>query len=137
MIELTGVLYKIGNIRNRNGFVFREIVFKCLDNKGVEQPVKFMLTFNDTNLVDSFQIGQKLQISYYHHGKEFENHAEEELGIIDNKIIVKLSEIIEKPKNLKISKKFVDKFAPITFEEEEEVLDLTRTYEEFPKELIY
>lgn len=137
MIELIGVLYKIGIVRNRNGFIFREVAFKCIDNKGLEQPVRFLLNFNDTKIIEQYQVGQKLQISYYHQGKEFENHNADELGIVDNKIIVKLSELSDKEDKTKVTKKVIDKFSPIPFGEEEEVVDLTRTYEEFPKELIY
>lgn len=133
MLELIGILYKIGNVRNRNGFIFREVAFKCLDHKNVEQPVKFLLNFNDTKLVDQFQIGQRLLITYYHQGKEFENHPPDELGILDNKIITKLSEVNEN----KEQKKNTSKFANISFGENEEKLDLSRSYEEFPKELIY
>ena len=64
MIELTGTLHKIGIVRNRNGFIFREVAFKCLDNKGVEQPVRFVLNFDDTKIIDQYKIGQKLQICY-------------------------------------------------------------------------
>lgn len=127
-MEFIGILYEIGNIEtNKVGDIVyekRAVYIKYLDSFNKEQIVKFYLLPPRLEIIEGFQIGEKVLVQFDFTG--FVNKKKNN-NYFGQTIIISIKHS-DQTKKQKISKiPFSGYIGP----------DLTRTFEEFPSELIY
>lgn len=60
--EVYGTIEHIGDEQDRKGFVFREFVI--LDEEVIPQPIPFQLCMRDVSLLNGFNVGDKIKVTY-------------------------------------------------------------------------
>lgn len=127
-MEFVGIIHSIGVIENNNGpsyFAKRPFILRYNDSKNKEQLVKFVFNDPQLNVIDNFQIDDTVKINF-----DFKGLISQKTGkFFEEKIATSicLFEKIEKNNNAKVNLPNIGQPKP----------DFTRSYEEFPEELIY
>lgn len=128
-MEFIGILHRIGELENINGpaiYVKRPFYLKYIDSKNKEQLVKFVFYDPQLDVVNNFQLSEKVKINF-----DFRGFDSSKTGkFFEEKIATSIVSYVDgETKN----KKTIS-FIPNTGEVKP---DFTRTYEEFPEELVY
>lgn len=127
-MEFVGILFQIGEVENIDGpvsFTKRPFFLKYFDSKNKEQIVKFVLYEPNLNIVNNFDIDQKLKIDY-----DFKGLISSKTGkFFEEKIANNISLVKETNSNKNKFKGIPDtnRIKP----------DYTKNYENFPEELVY
>ena len=128
-MEFIGILHRIGELENTNGpaiYVKRPFYLKYIDSKNKEQLVKFVFYDPQLDVVNNFQISEKVKINF-----DFRGFDSSKTGkFFEEKIATSIVSYVDGETK---SKKTIS-FIPNTGEVKP---DFTRTYEEFPEELVY
>lgn len=127
-MEFVGILFQIGEIESIEGpvsFTKRPFFLKYFDSKNKEQIVKFVLYDPNLNIVNNFEIDQKIKVNY-----DFKGLISAKTGkFFEEKIANNISLIKEINSS---NNKFkgipnTNKLKP----------DFTKNYDSFPEELVY
>jgi len=128
-MEFIGILHRIGELENISGsanFVKRPFFLKYIDSKNKEQLVKFVFYEPQLDVINNYQINEKVKINF-----DFRGFDSTKTGkFFEEKVATSISPYQDmadgsKKKNIQIPN--TGQIKP----------DFTRTYEEFPDELVY
>jgi len=128
-MEFIGILHRIGEIENTNVpaiYTKRPFYLKCIDSKNKEQLVKFVFYDPQLNLVNNFQLNEKVKITFDFRGLDSQKTGK----FFEEKVALTITSYMDLENNNKKTTSFI----PNTGENKP---DFTRTYDEFPEELVY
>lgn len=128
-MQVIGILQSIGELENTNGpasYVKRPFFVKYLDSKNKEQLLKFVFYEPQLNVINNFQVEEKVKIDF-----DFKGLISQKTGkFFEEKVAIGISPYSEPgdKKNKNITNiPLTGKIRP----------DFSRSYDEFPEELIY
>jgi hypothetical protein len=128
-MEFIGILHRIGEIENTNGpaiYAKRPFYLKYIDSKNKEQLVKFVFYDPQLDVINNFQLNEKVKINFDFKGLDSAKTGK----FFEEKIALSIISCMD----LEGKNKKTASFIPSTGEVKP---DFTRTYDEFPEELIY
>lgn len=128
-MELIGVIHSIGDLENTNGpasYVKRPFYLKYNDSKNREQLVKFVFYEPQLNVINNFQINDVVKVDF-----DFKGLISQKTGkFFEEKIATNINlyeDINSKKSSTNNNVPQIGQIKP----------DFSRTYDEFPEELIY
>jgi len=126
-MEFVGTIHSIGELENVNGpssYTKRPFYVKYNDSKSKEQIVRFVFYEPQLNVINNFQINDRVKINF-----DFKGLISQKTGKFFEEKVANSVDLHEdnKGKKSNISLPDIGQIKP----------DFTRSYDEFPEELIY
>jgi hypothetical protein len=126
-MEFIGVIHSIGELENTNGpssYIKRPFYLKYNDPKNREQLVKFVFYEPQLNVINNFQINDRVKIDF-----DFKGLISQKTGkFFEEKVANSIS--LHEDSNNKKTNSLIPQMGQIK-------PDFSRSYDEFPEELIY
>lgn len=128
-MEFIGILHRIGDIENLSGssnFAKRPFFLKYIDSKNKEQLVKFVFYEPQLDIINNFQISEKVKIEF-----DFRGFDSPKTGkYFEEKVATSIKQFDDPDNKNKPNKTKLPETGQIR-------PDFTRSYEEFPDQLVY